>query len=194
MRRLISIVTLCVGILVSANAQMFTERIQKTTSGQARVTIHQSDSISKLVNSEMLGSRGNKQPTATTPSSATSRPVTTSTTSPTNTTSPASPVTPQGEEGEAAPVRFMKAKGYRVQAFAGGNSRVDRQRAEATRNNIKAHFPNVAVYVHFFSPRWICRVGNYRTYEEAHDMLVSLQSLGFNQCTIVKGKITVPVY
>ena len=88
----------------------------------------------------------------------------------------------------------MKATGYRVQAFAGGNSRVDRQRAEATRNNIKAHFPNVAVYVHFFSPRWICRVGNYRTYEEAHNMLVSLQSLGFNQCTIVKGKITVPVY
>ena len=178
------------------SAQTFTERVQKETSGQARVTIHQSDSISKLVNSEQLASAGKPaaQPTTTTPSSPASRPSSTSTTSATSLTSPTSPATPQGEEGEAKPTHVIKTTGYRVQAFAGGNSRVDRQRAEATRNNIKAHFPNVPVYVHFFSPRWICRVGNYRTYEEAHDMLLSLQSLGFNQCTIVKGKISVAAY
>ena len=34
-------------------------------------------------------------------------------------------------------------------------------------------------------------MGNYRTYEEAHQMAASLKSLGFNQCTIVKGKIQV---
>ena len=62
---------------------------------------------------------------------------------------------------------------------------------EKTRNSIKSHYPNVPVYVHFYSPRWICRVGNYRTYEEAHQMLVSLRNLGFDQATIVKGKITV---
>jgi hypothetical protein len=84
-----------------------------------------------------------------------------------------------------------KITGYRVQAFAGGNSRKDRQQAEQTRNAIKSHYPNVPVYVHFYSPRWICRVGNYRTYEEAHQMLVSLRDLGFDQATIVKGKITV---
>jgi cell division protein FtsN len=179
------------------SAQTFTERIQKETSGQGRVVIHQSDSISKLVNSEMLGNKGTKQPATpnnTAPATPTSRPSSTSPTSTTSATSPSSatsPATPQGEEGEAAPTRIMKTMGYRVQAFAGGNSRADRQRAEATRNNIKAHFPNVPVYVHFFSPRWICRVGNYRTYEEAHQMLTSLQSLGFDQCTIVKGKISV---
>jgi hypothetical protein len=84
-----------------------------------------------------------------------------------------------------------KVMGYRVQAFAGGNSRKDRQQAEQVRNSIKSHYPNVPVYVHFYSPRWICRVGNYRTYEEAHQMLVSLRELGFNQATIVKGKITI---
>ena len=47
------------------------------------------------------------------------------------------------------------------------------------------------VYVHFYSPRWICRVGNYRTYEEAHQMLQNLRKLGYNQASIVKGKITV---
>ena len=84
-----------------------------------------------------------------------------------------------------------KVMGYRVQAFAGGNSRKDRQQAEQVRNSIKSHYPNVPVYVHFYSPRWICRVGNYRTYEEAHQMLVSLSELGFSQATIVKGKITI---
>jgi hypothetical protein len=34
-------------------------------------------------------------------------------------------------------------------------------------------------------------VGNYRTYEEAHQMLVSLRKLGYSQATIVKGNITV---
>jgi hypothetical protein len=84
-----------------------------------------------------------------------------------------------------------KVAGYRVQAFAGGNSRADRIKAEQTGNNIKAQFADVPVYVHFYSPRWICRVGNYRTYEEAHQMLVSLRKLGYSQATIVKGKITV---
>jgi hypothetical protein len=88
-------------------------------------------------------------------------------------------------------LRGHKVMGYRVQAFAGGNSRKDRQQAERVRNSIKSHYPNVPVYVHFYSPRWICRVGNYRTYEEAHQMLVSLRALGFEQATIVKGKITV---
>jgi hypothetical protein len=90
------------------------------------------------------------------------------------------------------PRRTHKITGYRVQAFAGGNSRKDRQTAESISNNIKAQIPNIAVYVHFFSPRWICRVGNFRTYEEAHQMMVKLQNMGYKQASIVKGKINVP--
>jgi len=85
----------------------------------------------------------------------------------------------------------VKVNGYRVQAFAGGNSRQDRMKAERIGNDIKSHFSSVPVYVHFYSPRWICRVGNYRTYEEAHQMLVSLRKLGYNQASIVRGKIMV---
>ena len=70
------------------------------------------------------------------------------------------------------------------------NTRKDRQMAEQACSNIKAHYPNVPVYVHFYSPRWICRVGNYRSYEEAHQMMVNLQNLGYKQASIVKGKIT----
>ena len=84
-----------------------------------------------------------------------------------------------------------KINGYRVQAFAGGNSRKDRQQAEHVGNQIKGSYPGVPVYVHFYSPRWICRVGNYRTYEEAHQMLLSLRKMGFTEAVVVKGKITV---
>ena len=52
-------------------------------------------------------------------------------------------------------------------------------------------FPDQPIYVHFYSPRWICRVGNYRTFEEADAMLQQLRKMGYSAATIVKGKITV---
>ena len=85
----------------------------------------------------------------------------------------------------------FKINGYRVQAFAGGNQRKDRQKAEQVGNTIKNNFPNEPIYVHFYSPRWICRVGNYRTYEEAYQMLKEIRKLGISGASIVKGKITV---
>ena len=64
--------------------------------------------------------------------------------------------------------------------------------AEKTGREINALFPGEPVYVHFYSPRWICRMGNYRTYEEAHQILNAVKKLGYKSAIIVKGKITVP--
>ena len=199
MRRIITILTLCAGIAINASAQTYTQRIQQQNgNGQGSVTIHQDADIDKLVNSEVLNN--NTKQTTTTNQPATSHTATTpgaktSTTKPTTSNS----VTTGNEgEDETTPDLTkkvmrggMKVNGYRVQAFAGGNSRNDRIQAERIGNDIKSHFANVPVYVHFYSPRWICRVGNYRTYEEAHQMLVQLRNLGYNQASIVKGKITV---
>lgn len=87
--------------------------------------------------------------------------------------------------------RSYKVEGYRVQAFMGGNTRADHQRAEQIRNAIKMKFPDQPVYVHFYSPRWVCRVGNYRSYEEASRMLKQIRDMGYKSATILKGKITV---
>lgn len=84
-----------------------------------------------------------------------------------------------------------KVTGYRVQAFTGGNSRADRQKAENTGTSIKMRFPDQPIYVHFYSPRWICRVGNYRTFQEASNMLRQIKAMGYKQACIVKGKIDV---
>ena len=204
MRRLATIFLLCTGIVINARAQTFTQRNQQHSNGQGTVIIHQDDDINKLVNSEVLN---DKQPakstTPTVPSSTTTGKNNPTTKPTTPTTKPTTKPTTANTEGdsetdEPAPDlskkvmrNAVKVNGYRVQAFAGGNSRKDRIQAEQVGNTIKSHFANVPVYVHFYSPRWICRVGNYRTYEEAHQMLVQLRNLGYNQASIVKGKITV---
>jgi type IV secretory pathway VirB10-like protein len=84
-----------------------------------------------------------------------------------------------------------KITGYRVQAFAGGNTRNDKQRAQSIGNAIKMKFPDQPVYVHFYSPRWICRVGNFRSYQEAQRVLRQVKAMGYKAATIVKGQITV---
>lgn len=84
-----------------------------------------------------------------------------------------------------------KVTGYRVQAYAGGNSRADRQKAEQIGNAIKMRYPDQPVYVHFYSPRWICRVGNFRSLSEANAMLGKIRAMGYRQACLVRGKITV---
>lgn len=197
MNKLFVISTLCVGMCMHANAQSYTERVQQKQPGKGTVTIHQSKEIDDLVN----------DPTATGVQSSGQKPQTSNSQKPqvSNSQKPqannsqqptAQSQQPTAEHQEPTtentqPTATHKVTGYRVQAFAGGNSRKDRQTAEQIRNNIKAQFPNISVYVHFYSPRWICRVGNFRTYEEAHQMMVRLQNMGYKQATVVKGKITV---
>lgn len=200
MRHLITILILCIGIFTNADAQTYTQRIQKQVAGQGTVTIHQDSVIDNLVNNATLGIRSAGQPASKT--TLTTKPQTSQTgqTSQTSQTSQVAQPIQTNTGSEAIDTidtskklirNGYKVSGYRVQAFAGGNSRADRIKAEQIGNNIKAQYADVPVYVHFYSPRWICRVGNYRTYEEAHQMLLSLRKLGYTQATIVKGKITV---
>ena len=84
-----------------------------------------------------------------------------------------------------------KVTGYRVQAFAGGNTRTDKNKAQQAGNAIKMRFPDQPIYVHFYSPRWICRVGNYRSLDEARRMLSAVKAMGYKSAIIVKGRITV---
>ncbi len=185
---------LCLFTFLSATAQSFTQRIQQHAAGQGTVTVHQNDSIDNLVNNAILSNRriATQPGRPTQPGSSTQQNQAAKQNQNEQKTDEKQESEDNGSTDEVRVVHgSYKVMGYRVQAFAGGNSRVDRQKAERTRNNIKSYYPNVPVYVHFYSPRWICRVGNYRTYEEAYQMMTSLKDLGFDQCTIVKGKIQV---
>ncbi len=184
--RWVTFFILCVGMLTHANAQTFTERIQKKVDGKGTITIHQSEEIKQLVNDP---NATDSQVQKVTESKRQVEPLKDN--KQVNNTTPSSSENDETEPVETQKKATQKITGYRVQAFAGGNSRKDRLTAESIRNNIKSQIPNVAVYVHFYSPRWICRVGNFRTYEEAHQMMVRLHNMGYKQASIVKGKITV---
>lgn len=173
---------------LTSSAQTFTQQIQQKEQGQGVVTITEDKSIDELVN-------GHKPAPATTTTTATpSANAAKTTEKPSTHHEAAQEQAPDNEpEPTATPATgtIHKVTGYRVQAFAGGNSRKDRQKAEQIGNSIRALMPGTAVDVHFYSPRWICRVGNYRTYEEAHQALIQLQQMGYSAATIVKGKIHV---
>jgi hypothetical protein len=199
--------TLCIGCILVADAQSsFTQRLQKSNQGEGRITVTQDKAIDELVNGPAT-----QTTTATTPVQPknTQKQQTekkeNNTATNTNqdkdkknepkvqavTEHPDTVNLDNPEEIQKKIMKGTKVAGYRVQVFAGGNSRNDRIKAERVGSEIKSLFPGVPVYVHFYSPRWICRMGNYRTYEEAHEVLERVKRNGYQSAIIVKGKITV---
>lgn len=204
----------------TAWAQSFLDRLQKKSPGKASVTVNQDNTVSELVNSANIGGNSQTAKRSVSAAGTAKTQVTSTAKTPSHTET-AGKKTAGGKadntEKEKIEVRTgktvenadsgnetpsvdlrkkvvrnsYKINGYRVQVFAGGNSRRDRQDAERIGNNIKMKFPDEPVYVHFYSPRWICRMGNYRTYEEAHRILLEIKQLGYRQASIVKGKISV---
>ena len=198
MRQLLIICILCVGCITAVDAQsVFTQRIQQSNSGEGKVTITQEKAIDDLVN----GKTGLTVPTVpqkqtennTTATNHQEKPERLTTTNKTETTikTETTTVAPDTIDTRKKLMKGYKINGFRVQVFAGGNSRSDRLKAEKIGDEIKTLYPGTPVYVHFYSPRWICRMGNYRTYEEAHEVLRSVKQLGYQSAIIVKGKITV---
>ncbi len=84
-----------------------------------------------------------------------------------------------------------RAKGYRIQVFAGGNTRLDRAKAQEMGAKVKTKFPGHPVYVHFYSPRWCCRFGNFRNQEAATKLLKQVKKEGFKNACVIKTAITV---
>ena len=189
MKRIAVIAILTAQCICGAQAQTFLDRLKKPTKDKAVVTVTQDAAIDKLVNGDNAANTTvttKKTPSATTKKEPVEKPTSTNTT-----TSPASSTPEEPDMSKKVMKNSYKVTGYRVQAFAGGNTRSDRQKAENVGNAIKRRFPEHPIYVHFYSPRWICRVGNFRTYEEAHAMLVEIREMGYKQASIVKGKISV---
>ena len=86
----------------------------------------------------------------------------------------------------------LKTQGYRIQVYAGGNSRTAKNEAERVAARVKTHFPDLAVYTTFIPPRWLCRAGNFRTMEEADAKMRQLKNTGvFKEVVIVKDQIVI---
>ncbi len=85
-----------------------------------------------------------------------------------------------------------QAIGFRIQIYAGGNNRQSKSEAYRMAGLARSYFPEVNVYTNFISPRWICRVGDFKTREEAVEQLRKMQlTQAFGEASIVKSKIIV---
>ncbi len=176
----------------NADAQTYLDHLQAKVAGMGSVAVKQSADITALVN----GTKGGSSQAGSDSEAKKKKDNTT------DKNSSAQRKTTEEEEdnitditnvdtGKKVMKNAYKATGYRVQVYAGGNSRADKTKAENIGNEIKYIFPDQPIYVHFYSPRWICRMGNYRTYEEAKAMLQRVKDAGYKQAILVKGTITV---
>lgn len=96
------------------------------------------------------------------------------------------------ESASAGEQTVLKSAGYRVQVYAGNNSRSARNEATSMASKVKEYFPDLKTYAFFTSPRWLCRVGDFRSIEEADAMMRKLRATGvFKEVSIVKDQINI---
>ena len=194
---------------VSVGAQSFTQRLQQDMGGGGKITVHHDAAIDELVNGKTVAAPA--QPRQRNNQTTRQQPTTQRTSdnqqrandnqqraNDNQQRQQNNEVTTLREQVETSvdtivqPRRTRQMMGYRIQAFAGGKTRNDRQKAEQTKKNLEALFPGHKVYVHFYSPRWICRMGNFKTIAEAKEVLNEVVRMGYDSATLVRGKITVP--
>lgn len=88
--------------------------------------------------------------------------------------------------------KVIKAAGYRVQLYAGNNTRQSKNEAHEVGESVTKLFPELTVYTTFNPPRWLCRAGDFRTIEEADAMMRQLRATGeFKEVAIVKDYINI---
>ena len=80
-----------------------------------------------------------------------------------------------GVVSEAQSGTKIKAKGYRIQVFAGNNTRTSKERANEVDRYLRSKYPDLPVHTEFRNPRWLCTVGDFLYYEEAYETLRKLK-------------------
>ena len=92
---------------------------------------------------------------------------------------------------------FLKIQGFRTQVFSGNNQRKSKEEAFRKEKEIKELFPDVPTYVTYNAPFWKLRVGDFRSHEEAFQMMRQLMGAfpGFaKEMYIVKEEVKIPLY
>ena len=90
--------------------------------------------------------------------------------------------------------KVIKTSGYRIQAYAGNNTRQAKNDAYQVASRIKEYFPELPIYTSFTPPRCLCRVGDFRSIEEADAMMRRLKATGvFKEVSIVRAQINIPL-
>ncbi len=175
-RRLFILTFLMLVSMVGMAQSKYTDYLQRKVAGRGTVVVHHDAEIDILVNGT-ASTAAPKDKTVVSQSGTI-----------------AGEVAPQEEEAPAvAPSgRHTTANGFRVQIISLGSNARDKAEAESWGRRFKAYFPATNVYISFRSPHYVCRVGDYKTREEANEMLKQLRETHqFGSASIVRSKINI---
>lgn len=164
------------GPAVSAQTT-YTEHLTKPVAGAGRVTITQDSIVAGIVNNAdgHGGLAGDARAAAAR-----------------NSAEQAAHDRPSRRGSYAGERQRHYEQGYRIQIFTGGNSRNDKAAAIQAGNRCKSLFGELSVYPHFFSPRWICQVGDFRNINDARKYLELIRNARIsNEARIVRCKVLV---
>lgn len=157
----------------------YTEEIQKQIPGQGRIVLHQSSAITDLVNgtapalAPVASKTEKKAPVVKTPQIVDS-------------------ILSDTNKVQQSTGQRIRMNGYRIQVYMGGNTKKGKSEALLMKERVKSFFSELSVYAGFQSPHWICRAGDFRTYEEASEYLQKMRETGrFEEAVIIKSKINV---
>lgn len=213
--RAILIIILAAYCSVAMKAQSITQDLNRDLPGQGKIVVNHSAEIESLVNAAPKEEKNaatkkhkaldaaNTQAAAKSqelPATA-QKPANSTSTTTAGTTAAASAIPSTAGTGSVnteiattakkSSRRGYKTTGYRIQVYSGGNKRTDRTRCEQIAAQLRRSFPELPVYVHFYSPSWKCRAGNFTDYSEAQSFLKEVKAMGYSQACLVKGTIVV---
>jgi len=90
--------------------------------------------------------------------------------------------------------QVLKKQGYRVQVYVGSNTRNSKNEANRWAQAVRNSFPEYKVYAMFNPPRWLCRVGDFRTIEEADAVMREMKrTRDFKEISIVRDQINITI-
>lgn len=167
----------------------YVEKLLKNSINEGTVVFHQDSRITSLLNSDSAFTKPENNTHSNNSASNNIKGVNAKT-SKNHKSDTLNTAEVNGEGNLSTHTRRYKVEGYRIQIYAGNNSRKSRIEATRAGQRIKNFFPELPVYTHFYPPRWICRVGDFRTVEEAQNYLAQIRDLKiFSAVTLIKTTV-----
>lgn len=182
----------------------YTQYLQRQVAGQGRVTIIQDEEIDALVNN--MPKEDPREPAATMGKTGSSKSAksgnhnssSSAGASSSSAGTPSSSSAKQADTTVSVSSKYTgtrtrhKTKGYRIQVYSGTGNSAAKAEAKAMESKIRRAFPELAVYCHFKSPRWVCRVGDFATREEAQRYLTKIRKQKISiEASIVSDEVLI---
>ena len=185
-------------ITLSAMAQTpFTQHVRTQRAGEGKVRIIQDSIIEKVVNQPMTGKTAKPGKTTGKTDKTTTKPKDDTATHHDNASAKHDNTEHENADDNDTNKHVGSAKtttmtAYRIQIFSGSNSHQDKQKAYDLAAKCKEKFPELSVYTKFVSPRWVCRVGDFKNLADAQNYASKIRAAHFTrEVRIVKTTIRV---